>query len=303
MVFKWAYYASGLFIHTLRNAIWAPPKDKIIIRSHNDSFFMWPLAYIGLIIGIYSFLEGGRMAVVPSGTTVERVKVVGAAAPNEDRTALVLPGVAPKQIDETVVEQPKLHITHHKFMGTFYIMALFIFITISFTKLKGVFWWFFYITLILGTFILWQLGGLDKILTYVGALDIRMSCGFYIVFSTLLLANYLMRIHFFDYLTLEWAEFSPGQVRICENFGEGTKIKDATGLNFERDKSDWTRWLIGFGMGDLTITTTGPNPEVFRLHNVTNIDLKVAQIDKLVRAREIIQSNDSAKVSESANEG
>lgn len=298
MAFKWCYYASGMFIHLLRNAIWPPPKDKIIIRSHNDSFFMWPMAYIGLIIGIFSYIEGGRMAVVPAGTTREEVKIVGKE--NEgSRTALVVPGAAPQD-----VEEPKLHIIprQFKFIGTFYIMALFIFITISFTKLKGVFWWFFYITLILGTFILWQLGFLDQILSYITALDIRMSCGFYIIFSLLLLTNYLLRIHFFDYLTLEWAEFSPGQVRICENFGEGTKIKDATGLNFERDKSDWTRWLIGFGMGDLTITTSGPNPEVFRLHNVTNIDLKVAQIDKLVRAREIIQSNDSAKVSEQVNE-
>jgi|GEM_PF-3674425 len=297
VVFKWGYYASGLFIHVLRNLIWPPPKDKVIIRSHNDSFFMWPIAYIGLIIGIYSYFEGGRMAVVPSTTTVETVKVSGKEA-DGDRIAMVLP--ANTKVED--VEQPKLHITHNRMMGTLYIMALFAFITISFTKLKGVFWWFFYITLILGTFILWQLGTLDHILNYISSLDIRMSCGFYIIFSLLMLANYLVRIHFFDYLTLEWAEFSPGQVRICENFGEGTKIKDSTGLNFERDKSDWTRWLIGFGMGDLTISTTGPNPEVFRLHNVTNIDLKVAQIDKLVRAREIIQKNEAAKVSDKTNE-
>lgn len=48
--------------------------------------------------------------------------------------------------------------------------------------------------------------------------------------------------------------------------------------------------LLVFGMGDLIIKTGGAIPETIRLRNVTNIDHKVGQIDKLLRAREIIQT-------------
>jgi hypothetical protein len=280
LIFRNSYYIAGGGIHWIRNLISPPAKDKLIIRSHNESFFLWPMAYIGLAFALISVLEGGRLAVVPSDTTVETVQL-----DKKDRIALVLP-----EGSKETPEVPKLHITHSKSLGTFYLICLFIFINIAFNKLRGVFWWFFYSLLILGGIILWQFGWLDNITKYVAGLDIRLSAGFYFFFSLLLLLNFLLRIHVLDYLTLEWAEFSPGQIRICENFGEGITVKDASGLHFERDKSDWTRWLIGFGMGDLIIKTEGARPEVIRLRNVTNIDHKVAMIDKLLRSREIIQT-------------
>ena len=280
VVFKNSYYVAGFGVHWIRNFISPPPKDKIIIRSHNESFFLWPMAYIGLAFALVSLLDGGRLAVVPSNTNVETITFKGA-----EHKALVLPAGSTDNL-----ESPKLHITHSKSLGTFYLIFLFIFINIAFNKLKGIFWWFFYSLLLLGGIILWQFGWLDNITNYVAGLDIRLSAGFYFFFSFLLLLNFLLRIHLLDYLTLEWAEFSPGQIRICENFGEGVTVKDAAGLHFERDKSDWTRWLVGFGMGDLIIKTGGAIPETIRLRNVTNIDHKVGQIDKLLRAREIIQT-------------
>jgi hypothetical protein len=60
----------------------------------------------------------------------------------------------------------------------------------------------------------------------------------------------------------------------------------------ERHRADLFRHsLLGFGSGDLTVRSAGPNLREFRMPNVLGIDRKLSLINTMIQEREVLQGS------------
>ena len=46
--------------------------QEIRLYSHSDIFYWWPVWALGFVLAFITYFDGGRLAVVPPGTTARR---------------------------------------------------------------------------------------------------------------------------------------------------------------------------------------------------------------------------------------
>ena len=108
--------------------------------------------------------------------------------------------------------------------------------------------------------------------------------GFYLLFSTALLAVWLLAFFVFDRLTV-W-RVRPGQMVEERLIGGQARSYDTNGLVFERRGQDLFHDIIlGMGAGDLTLTIGGANEETIQIPNVLLVDRKVKAIERLIAVK------------------
>src|SRR6516164_6949566 len=61
-----------------------PQSNEIRIVSHSNLFYWWPVWAVGFIMGILTYADGHRMAIVPSDTEVLRNASVKGELANGD---------------------------------------------------------------------------------------------------------------------------------------------------------------------------------------------------------------------------
>ena len=133
-----------------------------------------------------------------------------------------------------------------------------------------------FVAVLLGWLGLW-----DDIAKLIPYLWVHMNTGFYLVFSTGLLIIWLMMFFVFDRLTY-W-RVRPGQMTVEHLIGGGAASFNATGLRFQKLKSDLFRATLGLDAGDLEATTAdGTKLELF---NVIFVSRKVTAVEKLIAVR------------------
>jgi hypothetical protein len=72
---------------------------------------------------------------------------------------------------------------------------------------------------------------------------------------------------------------------------QGEMVYDTRGMVVERHRDDLFRhWLLGFGSGDLTVRTGGPNTRQLELPNVLGIGRKLALIHTMLQEREVVRA-------------
>ena len=90
-----------------------------------------------------------------------------------------------------------------------------------------------------------------------------------------------------------YVTFSPGQLRVRTEIGDGEKVYDATGLTFEKQRSDIFRhgilglWFLNIGTGDLIIKTSGAQNHTFDLPNVIAVESKITAIEQLMQSKDV----------------
>jgi hypothetical protein len=125
------------------------------------------------------------------------------------------------------------------------------------------------------------LGWWDSILGFVPNLSARANTGFYLVFSTALLAVWLLAFFVFDRMTV-W-RVRPGQMVVEHLVGGKTRSYDTNGLVCEKRGQDlFHDVILGLGAGDLTFTTGGTNREVIEIPNVLMVDRQMKVIERLI---------------------
>ena len=66
--------------------------EEIRLYSHSDIFYWWPVWALGFFLALLTYLDGGRLAVVPAGTEARRDwRVEVAPGRIESREGLILP--------------------------------------------------------------------------------------------------------------------------------------------------------------------------------------------------------------------
>jgi hypothetical protein len=222
-----------------------PVPTDVIIISHSNVFYWWPAWVAGLLIALATFIQGQDITISPG--IVERV-----------------------------------HPSNNP--GIFFISILVALIIFTNTRLRGI---YSVVTIVAAAFAVvlfaW-LGWWDNILGFIPRLSARANMGFYLVFATALLCVWLLAFFVFDRLTV-W-RVRPGQMLVEHLVGGETRSYDTNGLVFEKRGQDlFHDVLLGFGAGDLTLTTGGTNKETIRIPNVLMVDRKMKSIERLITVK------------------
>jgi hypothetical protein len=266
-----------------------------MIVSHSTLFYWWPVWAVGFLMAVITAFGGWKMAVVPSKTTFGAsasgsLEVDRQVPPAEGNRLAVEKQdvlVAPKNAK---LVPPRLHTHPSKDLGVLYCALLLLVITITNIPLRGL-WSVIIIVFIVFLTIIFALMGLwNRIFEYIDFLDIRINMGGYLFISSVLCIIWCIVVFLFDKQL--YMIFTPGQLRVRLEIGEGETAYDTTGMTIQKQRSDLFRhWILGLGSGDLIVRTTGAQAHQFDLPNVLFLGRKVRAIEEMLRARQVVAAN------------
>jgi hypothetical protein len=266
-----------------------PPKPReITVYSHSMLFYWWPVWFVGYILAALTLWDQHLLMVVPVHAEVKPIEFKD----EKVRNVITIPDNESFLKDEKgSLIQPTLYVAQSKNYGVIFCLTLLLTIFITSVSLRGMWSILVIVVIVMGVTILMLAGYWEKITSAFSLLDIRINLGGYLFTSTGLLIIWLIAFMFFDrqiYVT-----FSPGQLRVRTEIGDGEKVYDATGLTFEKQRSDIFRhgilglWFLNIGTGDLIIKTSGAQNHTFDLPNVISVESKIKAIEQLMQSKDV----------------
>jgi hypothetical protein len=251
-------------------------------------FYWWPVWAVGFLMAVLTWLDGHRLAIVPTGTTaVEGAHVQGLAGP---RDALVLPPGGerlPSQPGTQAPQEPNLRIAKHSGYGMIFIVVLLLVIFITNVPIRGMASWIVVIMVVFLSIIFALQGWWDPILEALAQSRAYLNAFAYVVIAVPLFLLWLAVILVFDRQV--YMVFAPGQMRVHQNIGDAEGVVDTHGMVVTKRRSDLFRhWLLGMGSGDLVVKTAGANSREFQLSNVLFVGSKLEMIQQMIQQREVI---------------
>jgi hypothetical protein len=260
----------------------APPaaaQKDIVIVSHSNLFYWWPVWALGFILFLLTYVDGHLLAVVPHDKAVE-VKP-------EDKPAKKLL-ITPAGQQGGGTEQHQIHVARSKNYGVIFTVVLLLVILVTNVPLRGMWSLMVIVTIIFLTILFAALDWWGRILETIDLLQIYINAGGYLAIAVGLLVVWLITFIFFD--PQVYMVFTPGQVKVCQEIGGGESAFPTFGLNFQKQRSDLFRhWILGLGSGDLIVKTSGANPQHFEMHNVLFVGYKVKQIEEMLRDQPVVK--------------
>jgi hypothetical protein len=261
------------------------PRVKIV--SHSDLFYWWPVWAVGFLMAFLTHLGGHRMAIVPDGTVAEQGRQVeGHEGP---RDVLVVPPGKGLSVDKETgtLAQPRLRMAVSNSLGAVFATVLLLVILITNVRLRGV-WTLVVLLVLLFLSIIFALAGWwDRILQFISTADVHINAFGYLCISTILFVVWLAVFVLFDRLV--YVTFSRGQFRMHLAVGAGETAYEVLGMVVHKRRDDLFRhWILGFGSGDLIVTTGGANPQAFELPNVLFVGPKLRRAQQLLQEREVV---------------
>lgn len=265
-----------------------PTQREIRIVSHSSLFYWWPVWAVGFIMSAISAFSPYRMALVPEGTVAEKQRTVEG---HGTRDVLVVPGGQGRQLvtDEKTGNpvQPTLHMARSKNLGVLFCTILLLVVAITNIPLRGLWSVIVIVFVVFLSIIFAILGWWANIVDYLDILDIRINLGGYLFFSVVLFILWLVIFAFFDRQI--YMIFTPGQLRVRLEIGEGETAYDTQGMTIQKLRSDLFRhWILGLGSGDLIVRTTGAQAHTFDLPNVLFLGRRVKEIEEMLRTRQVV---------------
>src|SRR4029453_6763523 len=128
------------------------------------------------------------------------------------------------------------------------------------------------------------------ILDYISLLDVRINLAGYLFISSTLFLLWLLIFLFFDQQI--YIVFTPGQLRVRREIGEGETAYDTAGMTVQKQRSDLFRhWILGLGSGDLIVRTAGAQAHQFDMPNVLFLGRKVREIEDLLRSNQVVSGS------------
>jgi hypothetical protein len=235
-----------------------------------------------------TYWYGDQVAFVPPGTAAVRgARVEGYEGP---RDVLIPPAGQPLMAESASDElkQPRLRMAASNNLGIVWAVTLCLVIVITHVQLRGLWSLVVILALAFTTILLAVLRLWDPILWAVQVIDIHLTAYSYLSISLFLFVMWLLAFFLFDRLV--YMIFTPGQLRVRMAIGAGEKVFDTRGLMVEKHRDNlFQHWLLGFGSGDLTVRTSGTNPQQLEMPNVLFIGSKLALINTMVQERAIVQ--------------
>jgi hypothetical protein len=257
-----------------------------LIISHSTLFYWWPVWAVGYLAALITLIDGHFMAIVPSKTEVAHVSedVSADLKGKQENKRVKMQGrdVLVPQSDKEVLDEPDTMMAKNKNVGVIFIMVLLLVIAITNIPLRGWLSVLVIVVIVLGSVTLAAFDKWKVILSALGFLDIRINLAGYIMISSVILALWLVAMLLFDRQI--YMIFTPGQLRVRLEIGEGETTYDTRGMTFQKQRSDLFRhWILGLGSGDLIVKTAGAQAHQFDFPNVLFVGRKVKLIEEMMR--------------------
>jgi hypothetical protein len=182
---------------------------------------------------------------------------------------------------EVVIGGSKVWMHNSKNLGVLFTLMFFLVILITNVTLRGLASVVAILAFAFGALLLAYYGMWEDVLNWMGKVSIYMNMGFYVFFSTLVLIVWAFSVFVYD--RLSYWRVTPGQLTYDAVIGGAQKSYDTRGMVFEKHRQDLFRhWILGFGSGDIQISTTGARRETLNIPNVLFVDAKVGEIQKMI---------------------
>jgi hypothetical protein len=267
-------------------------QNELRIVSHSNLFYWWPVWFVGYIMAALTMIDGHLMVVVPRDTEAAHVTEKVSAeikGENKQKNLEGMDVLVPKST-ETKLSKPKLRMAQNKNLGVIFCIILLLVITITNTPLRGL-WSVIVIVVIVFTAIIFGImNWWQPILETFDLLAIQINLAGYIVLSTVLLVIWLVSLFLFDQQI--YMIFTPGQLRVRLEIGEGETAYDTRGMTIQKQRSDLFRhWILGLGSGDLIVQTAGAQVHHFDLPNVLFVGRKVKEIEDMLRSMPVVRGS------------
>jgi hypothetical protein len=264
-------------------------QNEIRIVSHSNLFYWWPVWAVGYIMAAITLVDGHFMSIVPKGS--ERVVLpAGVQADGNDiggHEALVAPKVYVR--DKPTMTGARLRMARNKNLGVIYLILVLVVIFITNMSLRGLWSVIVIMVLIFGSIILALTDMWAPIMEAFEVLNIHINLAGYVVLSTVLFVVWLITLLLFDQQI--YMIFTPGQLRVRLEIGEGETAYDTRGMTVQKQRSDlFKHWILGLGSGDLLVNTSGAQVHHFDLPNVLFVGRKVKEIENMLRSMPVVQS-------------
>jgi hypothetical protein len=259
------------------------PGPSIKVVSHTGLFYWWPVWLVGFVLAFLTYLDGGRLAVVPGGTKVTGVgeKVYVLTVPDGPGASLV----QAKEATARGQDAFPVRVSGDRNYGMVYVVVALLVVFGSNAPLRGL--WslvallsLVVVAMLLAYFDLW--GG---ILDYLWGMHIQISLAGYLVPSVALLALWLGTVFGLD--QLRYIHFTAGQFTVHKEVGDAREVYDTAQVTVQKRRSDLIRhWLLGLGSGDLVLSLPNQGKEIV-LPNVLFVGWKVQRIADLMKTRPV----------------
>lgn len=261
--------------------------QEIRVYQHSQLFYWWPVWVCGFIMAIWTWIDGHRLAIVPSDTTISRTEAGSEfiLKTNAKTTGALEEAANRSRANQTAFP---LHVAQNSRLGAIFAIVLLLVIVITNMPLRGLWSVIVIVTIILLSIILALADWWDVIFKKLGDLHIYINMAGYFLISFGLLAMWLFAVYFFDRQT--YMIFTPGQLKVCLEIGGGETAYDTMGMTIQKHRDDLFRhWILGLGSGDLTVRTSGAQSHEFQMHNVLNVSTKLRLIEEMQREKQMIQ--------------
>jgi hypothetical protein len=262
------------------------PGQPYRVFGHSNFFFWWPVWFVGFLMAILTYVDGHVMAVVPEGTTVEQGQVV--PGNHGSRDVLVVPEgqPLPAQPREGSDRQLHLRVASSNNYGVIFVATLIVVAIVTNLTVRGLASVVAIGIIIIAVLVLAQLHLWDRILHWVGDLDVRINAGGYLAIAVPIFLIWCFTVFIYDHYS--YLVVTPGQVTIRQAIGDGEIAVDTTSLMLDKRRNDFFRhWLLGFGAGDLHVKTGGAANLDLELNNVLFVASKIRRIQAMIREKQV----------------
>jgi hypothetical protein len=273
----------------------APTKSndavEIKVVQHSQLFYWWPVWAVGFLLFLFSWTLGGRMAVVPSNTEIERT--------TKDAYVLKVNGSPPARVsgeelqvgEHMQITEAKapfgLHMTPKPYLGIIFAITLLLVIVITNVPLRGMWSVVVIVSVVLISIILYLADLWEHIARWFILLDIHMNAAGYLFISLVLFVIWAITVLWFDQQI--YIIFTPGMMKVREEIGGGETAYDTSGMVIQHLRDDIFRhWILGLGSGDLIVRTSGAHSHEFRMSNVLFVGRKLQLIEEMQRDRPVV---------------
>jgi hypothetical protein len=278
-----------------------PGTPEIRIISHCTLIYWWPVWAIGFLMALLTLIDGHRMVLVTSDAKALRnlQVVTGVDADSKGPKTETFEGVFLKKghllpdkpdpqgrLEDP--DSPHLHMAASSSFGVLFATVLLLVIFITNVPLRGL-WSVVVIVFIVLMAVIFALADWwTVIFHYLFVLDIRINMAGYLFISGILFVGWLITNLFFDRQI--YMVFTHGQLKVCQEIGGGEVSYDTMGMVIEKHRNDLFRhWILGLGSGDLTVKTSGANPQTFEMHNVMFVGRKLHMIEEMQREKAVVR--------------
>lgn len=273
-----------------------PGEIKLIGRSM--LFYWWPVWVMAFVCAIWTLIEDNRLAVLPSGGTMEvTANVTDERGEHPKAFTYTLTDDKAKHLNygeqpvRDAVERSKdssnpawpTRVSRHPLLGVIFVLTLLVVIFTTNVPLRGL-WSFVVVLLVALVIVIISLihGAWDKIFNVLAGFLVYINLATYLLIGGAVFA--LWAIAFFIFDRRQFVIFSPGQIRVCEHIGDAVEAYSTVGVQLTKQRDDpFRHLLLGFGSSDLIIKFASGDRREVRISNILGLNFNMAQVEDMIR--------------------